>query len=246
MLQIIKKYFNLHNGKIPEKDAQNAYDLWSASYDSQPGNLMLLLDDLVFSDLLNEIQISGKRIADIGCGTGRHWQKILEKDPALLTGFDVSEGMLLKLKKKFPSSTVEKIVDNWFTKVPDGRFDVIVSTLTVAHIEDIREAILAWSRILKNGGEIIITDYHPALLARGGKRTFSADRQQYAVVNFVHTVEEITRVLQEAGISVIHKIEKRIDESLKHHYEEQDALAIFKKYKDEPVIFGLRAKKNDY
>jgi ubiquinone/menaquinone biosynthesis C-methylase UbiE len=245
MLEIIKKYFQNNNGKIPEQQAENAYDLWSSSYDSQPGNLMLILDEIVFSEFLNEINIHGKKVADIGCGTGRHWQKIFEKHPALLTGFDVSEGMLSKLKKKFPSSSVEKIVDNSFQEAPDGFYDVIISTLTVAHIENIREALFAWSRILKNGGEIIITDFHPALLARGGKRTFRVDQQQFAVTNFVHAVVEMTSILQDAGISVIKLTEKRIDESLKHYYEQQNALDVFKKYKDEPVIYGLHAKKND-
>jgi len=44
---------------------------------------------------------------------------------------------------------------------------------------------MAWSRILKDKGEIIITDFHPDILASGGKRTFRHQRSSIAVKNFL-------------------------------------------------------------
>jgi ubiquinone/menaquinone biosynthesis C-methylase UbiE len=245
MLDTIKKYFHKNDSLSDEKNAEDAYDLWSQNYDEQPGNLMLDLDEIIFSELLKEINIENKVVADIGCGTGRHWEKIFNGHPESLTGFDVSEGMLNKLKEKFPSSTVKKISDNIFRREPDNYYDVIISTLTIAHIENVSEAISAWSRILKKGGDIIITDFHPALLAHGGKRTFKVDEHQFAVTNFVHSVDAINNLLRAADLFIINKIEKRIDESVKHYYQNQNALDIFNKFKGELVIYGLHAKKND-
>ncbi|HEX4372970.1 MAG TPA: class I SAM-dependent methyltransferase [Puia sp.] len=245
MLETIKKYFHKNESLLDEKNAEDAYDLWSQNYDNQPGNLMLDLDEIIFSELLKEINIENKIVADIGCGTGRHWEKILGEHPKSLTGFDVSEGMLNKLKEKFPSSTVKKISDNVFRKEPDNYYDVIISTLTIAHIENINEAISSWARILKKGGDIIITDFHPALLANGGKRTFKVDQHQFAVTNFVHSIDDVSNILRDVNLFIINKIEKRIDESVKHYYQNQNALDIFNKFKGEPVIYGLHAKKND-
>ena len=39
--------------------------------------------------------------------------------------------------------------------------DCIISTLTIAHIQNAEEAITEWNRVLKPGGQMIITDYHP-------------------------------------------------------------------------------------
>ncbi|HEY4876965.1 MAG TPA: methyltransferase domain-containing protein [Puia sp.] len=245
MLHTIKKYFHKNDSLSDEKNAEDAYDLWSENYDNQPGNLMLDLDEIIFSELLKEMNIENKIVADIGCGTGRHWEKIFNEHPKSLTGFDVSDGMLNKLKEKFPSSTVKKIGDNIFRTEPDNYYDVIISTLTVAHIENINEAISSWSRILKKGGDIIITDFHPALLAHGGKRTFKVEQHQFAVTNFVHSVDEINNLLRAANLFIINKIEERIDESVKHYYQNQNALDIFNKFKGESVIYGLHAKKND-
>src|SRR6185437_14798281 len=100
---------------VKEKDVVEAYDLWAENYDSQPGNLMLDLDEIVFSGLLDDVDIKNRRVADIGCGTGRHWARILQKDPESLTGFDVSTGMLNKLNQKFPEAKTHVITDNNFS-----------------------------------------------------------------------------------------------------------------------------------
>src|SRR6201999_1212566 len=138
---------------------------WSANYDMQPGNLMLDLDEILFPKLLENISLQNKNVADIGCGTGRHWSKILQQNPLSLTGFDVSQGMLNKLKEKYPNANVYRIKDDLFLNVPYAPFDVIVSTLTVAHIENIGEALNAWCGMLKLNSEIVITDFHPKMLA---------------------------------------------------------------------------------
>ena len=175
MIQALKKYIhkNIFPSAIKERGVVEAYDIWADNYDTQPGNLMLDLDELVFHELLDTLDIKNKDIADIGCGTGRHWPQILKEDIASITGFDVSAGMLNKLKQKFPSAKTHTITDNYFTEITDNTYDFILSTLTVAHIENIEEALQAWSRILKTTGDIIITDFHPNALAFGGKRTRS-------------------------------------------------------------------------
>src|SRR5471030_2852942 len=106
MLQELKRYLpkSLLRTYIPEKEAAPAYDLWAENYDNQPGNLMLDLDEIVFGRLLANVDIKNKRVADIGCGTGRHWGKILKQQPQQLSGFDVSAGMLRKLQMKFPQA----------------------------------------------------------------------------------------------------------------------------------------------
>jgi len=143
LIKTFKKYIRKHVFSVPvkEKEVVEAYDLWSEHYDSQPGNLMLDLDEILLSKLFDTVDLKSKHVADIGCGTGRHWAKILQKNPESLTGFDVSSGMLNKLGEKFPAAKTHVITDNNFSFVDDGTFDVILSTLTVAHIENIEEAV---------------------------------------------------------------------------------------------------------
>jgi len=245
LIPAIKNYINHHilNRLVIEKGSAEAYDLWSASYDAQPDNLMLALDELMFGKLLANTTIQNKAVADIGCGTGRHWNKLFERKPLSLTGFDVSEGMLTKLKDKFPQANVYRITDDQFKNAPSAPYDVIISTLTMAHIEDVQKALNAWCKLLKPKAEIIITDFHPKMLAFGGKRTFSHNNQKMAVRNFVHHIHTIKNILQQNGFAVVAAEEFSVDETMKHYYEKQNALPVYEQYKGFPVIYGIHLKR---
>ncbi|MXV17687.1 class I SAM-dependent methyltransferase [Hufsiella ginkgonis] len=228
---------------VVEKSAGEAYDLWSESYDFQSGNLMLDLDEKLSSGFISRVDLTGKHVADIGCGTGRHWPKLFERMPRSVTGFDVSPGMLEKLKNKFPLAKVRHIENDLLLDTPDGSFDVIVSTLTMAHIPGIEAALGAWCRIAKPDAEIVITDFHPEILENGGKRTFSHRQTTIAVQNYVHPVPRIAEILQEHGFRLAEWKEITIDESMKHYYARRHALPVYEKYKGRAVIYGLHFKR---
>jgi len=245
LIETLKKYIrkNIGSNKIKERGVVEAYDIWAPEYDSQPGNLMLDLDELVFTELLGSIDIANKNIADIGCGTGRHWPKILQPGIGKLTGFDVSPGMLGMLKEKFPETETHVITDNHFANIADKTYDLVVSTLTVAHIQNIEEALLAWSRILKDGCDLIITDFHPNALASGGQRTFKHGNGHIAVQNFVHSTTNIIAILQKHNFGLIAKIEKTVDETVAHYYQAQNAMHVYQKFKGFPIIYGLHFRR---
>jgi ubiquinone/menaquinone biosynthesis C-methylase UbiE len=245
LIATLKKFIRSHVFKPPvyERDVVEAYDLWAQNYDAQPGNLMLALDEKLFAKLLAGVEIRDKQVADIGCGTGRHWQKLMQYAPAGLTGFDVSPGMLQKLKDKFPSAVTYVIDDNQFKTIADNSFDVIVSTLTVAHIENIEEALKNWCRVLTYEADLVITDFHPDALAFGGKRTFSHQKKQIAVRNFVHSISVIKEILLQYNFKVVMDEEIKIDETVKHYYTEQNAGHVYEKFNGFPIIYGAHFRR---
>jgi len=245
LISTLKNYIKKHvtHSAILEKDVVEAYDTWAENYDAQPGNLMLDLDKRVFSNLLEQIEIKNKNVADIGCGTGRHWGNFLENDPAGLTGFDVSGGMLGKLKNKYPFAQTQVITDNLFSAFPDASYDLIVSTLTVAHIKEIEEALSSWCRISKQHADIVITDFHPDALAFGGKRTFPHGKVQISVENYVHPVPVIKLLLLKNGFRAVNEITISVDETVKHYYEQQSALHVYEKFKGFPIIYGIHFRR---
>jgi ubiquinone/menaquinone biosynthesis C-methylase UbiE len=242
MLNKLKKIFL--RKKIKETGSQQAYDRWAEDYDKQPDNLMLALDEKMIGDMLKSISLDSKIIADIGCGTGRHWKTIMSMKPARLVGFDVSEGMLQMLKAKYPEAETVLLKSNHL-KLPDHSCDFILSTLTIAHIKNIHEAMSEWNRVLKPGGGILISDFHPEALAMGSMRTFKKGEELIVIKNYVHDIGQIKAIAGQLHWETVRFSERRVDDAMKPFYEKQHAMHVYANFYGVPVIYGIYLIKND-
>jgi len=226
-----------------ETEPADAYDRWSAAYDSQPDNLMLAMDEQIIAALLEGIAMRPEIIADIGCGTGRHWEKLKKKDPKKILGYDVSAGMLTKLKEKYPEAETFLLKDQHLPGLENNSCDLVISTLTIAHIRNFQEALTEWTRVLKPGGCLLITDYHPVALERGARRTFRYQHRTIVIRNYIHPLEKINEAAGQLGLVRLRFIEREIDEAVKPIYEKQQALAVYEKFYGTPIIYGILLMK---
>jgi len=234
----IKQYIPASVASLFDTDARYAYDMWSLKYDEQPNNLMLALDEALFTELIANVSFHNKIVADVGCGTGRHWQKIYAQQPSKIIGYDVSEGMLNVLKRKNPKAETYILETNRLEGLPDNSCDIIISTLAIAHIKNIGDAFSEWARVLKPDGHIIITDYHPGALVKGGNRTFEHAGKQIAIKNYVHSIGKIRKIIHKLDFKIVSFVEKRIDETVKTYYEQENALHVFERFNGVPIIYG--------
>jgi ubiquinone/menaquinone biosynthesis C-methylase UbiE len=244
LLRKIKDIVFKSRANLPETPPAEGYNLWAPAYDAQPDNLMLALDEALFAELQHSLDITGKTMVDVGCGTGRHWPKLLAQQPSELIGYDVSEGMLAMLQQKMPAAATYLLeASGRLAHTADNSCDLVISTLTMAHIPDAAAALAEWHRVLKPGGHLIITDYHPTALAKGANRSFAHQGKTVHLKNHVHTVEQIKAYCGQRGMAVLRLLERTIDDSMQHWYEKQGALAVFEQYKGTPIIYGLLAQK---
>jgi ubiquinone/menaquinone biosynthesis C-methylase UbiE len=228
-----------------ESEPAAAYDIWALSYDHQPDNLMLALDEELCGGLLARTIVTRRVIVDIGCGTGRHWKKLFDRQPSRLIGYDVSEGMLDILRQKYPQAETYLLSDQRLPEVAHASCDLVLSTLTIAHIPDLGAALTEWCRVLKPGGEMIITDYHPTALIKGGQRTFRKGDRVIAIKNHIYPVPEVLAMAQALGLEKLSLIETRIDDTMRPYYEKQNALPVFNRFRGVPIIYGIHLKKTD-
>ena len=102
-------------------------------------------------------------ILDLGCGTGLELEEYYLLNPsARVTGIDLSQGMLLALKKKFTDKDITLICGSYFD-VPFGvsLFDNAVSVESLHHFTK-EEKIPLYAKLhgaLKDGGYFVLTDY---------------------------------------------------------------------------------------
>lgn len=243
LLNIIKNKIRRFVQKTNTMDAAKAYDLWASSYDDQPGNLLIHLDGQVFAEISESISYEGKVVADIGCGTGRHWQWILSKKPSQLIGYDVSKEMLEILRQKFPQAQTYVLNGDTLPGLRDGSCDIILCNLVVGYIEDLEATFAEWNRVLKNSGIIIISDFHPESLQKGGERSFSHDKKKVLIKNYIHSLEKIRVLAAAMQWEEEAFVEKKVDESIKSFYVEQNALHLYERTYDTALLYGWQFRK---
>ena len=242
--KIKKPIFNFYKTKKNiTKTPEDAYNIWAEIYDDEQDNLVLHYDNMILKELISKIQLQDKIVFDYGCGTGRIWTSLLDKNPAKIIGCDISQKMLYKLKEKYPRAEIYQSKDLNLSFLDDNTCDIIISTLVIAHISDIEKMFSGWERILKDKSDIIITDFHPELLAKGGVRTFKNGMNVITIENYLHSLNIIKGILSHFRFKVLNLIEKKIDEKVKHFYEKQNALKIYEKFYNTPFIYGMHLSR---
>jgi len=226
--------------KLRRLAPSEAYNHWAPTYDSQPDNAVLALESRLFTELLSRVSIQGKMVVDIGCGTGRHWREILSKRPAKLTGVDPSSGMLQRLKSRYPVAEVFCLEGDRLGEIAADSCDVIISTLALAHASNAVHAIRDWRRILRSGGSMLITDFHPAAIRAGMKRTFVINGETIEIEHHVTELEALQSIATGSGMVVRFVSELAIDDSVRPLFERDLALRQYEKYKGLRLVFGAQ------
>jgi ubiquinone/menaquinone biosynthesis C-methylase UbiE len=144
-----------------------------------------------------------------------------------------------------PPAETHQLKDHRLPELGDASCDLLLSTLTIAHIPDPEAALTEWCRVLSPGGEMIITDYHPIALARGGQRTFREGEKVIAVRNHIYPISRILACTRQLGLYEVNVVEKKIDDTMRTYYEKQNALAVFERFNGVPIIYGIHLKKTD-
>ena len=118
-----------------------------------------LSDYLIFRDLpaIANKYISGDRVLDYGCGTGRS-SRLLSERGYEVAAVDVSKEMLRKAREV---SDKEKYVYITSGVIPakDGEFDAVVSTLTffeIPTLDEMQQIVDEMARVLKDNGIVIM------------------------------------------------------------------------------------------
>lgn len=101
-------------------------------------------------------------ILDIGCGTGKVLAEIKKLNPqAQIFGVDVSSRAINVARKLLPQCKFTLIKDGEKLPFKNNSMDYIFSFDVIEHIYDIQNILYEYKRILKPGGNILIsTPYH--------------------------------------------------------------------------------------
>lgn len=243
-LKTVRKGVRQVLDKARAVDPAKAYDLWASSYDTQQDNLLIHVDEQMFAELSADLSFEGKVVADVGCGTGRHWPTVLAGRPSRLIGYDVSREMIAVLRSKYPGTEAHVLQGQSLPGLEDASCDVILCNLVIGYIDDLRATFAEWNRVLKPGGVVVITDLHPAVIQRGGDRSFSHRNRKVLIRSHLHSLEEIRSLAAGMGWMEDIRVDRRIDERIRPFYEARNALSkyetLLRDLRGTEVAFGWR------
>ncbi len=106
--------------------------------------------------------VAAARVLELGTGSGETARRVLARHPeSRLTGLDASREMLVAAERLLPAAQVEEfLVRSLQEPLPEGPFDLVVSALTVHHLDDTEKADLfgRLGRVLRPGGRFVLGD----------------------------------------------------------------------------------------
>ncbi|MDD3927949.1 MAG: class I SAM-dependent methyltransferase, partial [bacterium] len=98
---------------------------------------------------------------EYGCGTGLVTLE-LQSYVGSIKAADSSDGMLTVLEQKLAITGIDNVtpikLDLESDLLPDERYDLIYSSMTMHHIEDVSGVMRAFHELLKPGGHLCIAD----------------------------------------------------------------------------------------
>lgn len=180
-------------------DVVPGYAKWASVYDG-PNPLVMVEEPTTRQALAAWSRPS--RVLDVACGTGRHVAYLHGLGHAV-TGIDASSEMLRVAREKTP---VARFVEGPMAPLPfdDGEFDAAVCALALSHVADITEPIAELARVVRPGGQLVVTDFHPFMVLLGGQAAFrDTGGTRHFVASHVHLPGEMLCAFAEAGLTVL-------------------------------------------
>jgi SAM-dependent methyltransferase len=121
------------------------------------GSLELFKD--AFGPLLLPEDIAGRRVADIGSGTGRIVHMLIQAGAAHVTAIEPSESFDVLVANTLELGDRVSCIRTTGDRIPEGNFDLVVSYGVLHHIPDPAPVVAAARRALRPGGRVAVWLY---------------------------------------------------------------------------------------
>jgi ubiquinone/menaquinone biosynthesis C-methylase UbiE len=213
---------------------REGYDLWAEVYDVD-GNPLIALEEPRVQELLGPV--SGLRVLDVGCGTGRHALR-LAREGAKVEALDFSTGMLTRAREKAGALPIHFQLHDLATPLPfaDDTFERVLCSLLLDHICDLDDLFSEMHRVCGAAGCLVVSVMHPAMMLRGVQARFHdpITGSEIRPESQAHTISEYVMAASRAGFRFDYVAEFSVGEELADRFERA------RRYLGWPMLFLMR------
>ncbi|HEY7268181.1 MAG TPA: methyltransferase domain-containing protein, partial [Dehalococcoidia bacterium] len=86
-------------------------------------------------------------------------------------------------------------------------FDLIVCGLVLGHYGDFEPIWTEFARLVRRGGHVLVTDFHPDIVAAGARTTFAYKGRKYLLPNPPHSRDDYIEAAIAAGFEVVDAVD---------------------------------------
>jgi SAM-dependent methyltransferase len=176
-----------------------AYGPRSASYDAEAGGGLFAADEPVVAECL-----SGREpgvALDAACGTGR-FAEFLVRPGHRVIGVDSSPDMLAHARLRVPDGEFH-VAELDRLPLPDDSADVIVCALALVHVPWLQPVMAEFARVLRPGGDLVISDVHHELVTRGSViKALGPGGEPCIAATYRHQLGDYLRAALSLGLQV--------------------------------------------
>lgn len=195
------------SGVVVKVKPIEGYGLWASSYDQAPNPLLALEQRLLLPELG---VLRGRRVLDVGCGTGR-WMDLARQRGATATGVDLTPAILGVAAQKAPLCGRIALADASLLPFLSDTFDLVVCAFVLGYLERRDESIRELPRVVKPGGRVVMSDLHPEALKAGWTSSFREAGAVYEIERRQYALEEIRDLGRCQGLREKKLIEAHLD-----------------------------------
>jgi malonyl-CoA O-methyltransferase len=184
-------------------ETREAYRLWAPIFDTFASPIVALERRLLSPWLSN---LDGKRVLDIGCGTGR-WMEQAHSAGSKVFGVDISFDMLERALAKPGLRGRLALADMAYLPIKPDTADVVICTLALGHHREPLGVFSGLLSVTRPDGTLILTDFHPEAIRNGWKRIFKHNGESIEVESYPYSLEEIRAAATEHGFELQQMLE---------------------------------------
>jgi SAM-dependent methyltransferase len=174
------------------------YDRWSRTYD-HIANPLVAATAWVLDRA--PLACTGLDVIELGCGTGRNAERVLEEGARHYTGVDGSPGMLAVARaRSFPADRVAWVdADLHAPWAPAAPADLAFVVLVIEHLTELDSLARTLAASVRPGGRARIVELHPERIANGSVAHFRDGDTEVVFPSIAHPVEAVVAALERAG-----------------------------------------------
>lgn len=190
--------------QLSKVDVLTGYAHWAKSYPAYAHNPLMEIEERAMLSLLPD-DLRDKVCLDLACGSGRYLRLLQNRQVKQVFGVDYSADMLAQAINSPIAIRPSLLARSAFLSLPfaTATFDLIICGLAVGHEKNLIQTLAEMSRVLRQGGTVIYSDFHPFGTLSGWQRSFTAaNGATFQLEHYLHLYSDHHRACQSAGLTI--------------------------------------------